>query len=344
MNWIQHRKKPVLKNEWPIDLFALIKPGKRSRILRAIVLVAVAIFLSACATGIEPGTNLTAAEKMMWSTYAIATSKGMATCIVVNRKDSSASHGILPVVVTSAHVLSVAPHGPYYLVIRHPRIGSSPEIGLLEFQAPDPGERPFVQHPKHDVAAFELRIPSEFADEVSLPSFIDEGSIGRARDEAHAGDEISVLGFPKVFPGTEGAFPVLRAGKIASYSAGPPSDREKFLINTNVYGGDSGGPVFSGHRRERPRLVGIVTERIGEKSGAVPLAVAVNASVIRETLRLQAARGQWYLNNRPEISATSGKKAPPRASVQLIGPPRSFREIFSGKRRRGSAIPMASPN
>ncbi len=325
------------------DSGAMIKPGKRASILRTIVMVLATTFLSACASGIGPGTNLTAAEKMMWSTYAIATSKGMATCVVINRKDPSASHGILPVIVTSAHVLSVAPHGPYYLVIRHPRMGSSPEVGILEFQAPDPGERPFVQHPRHDVAAFELRIPPEFANEVSLPSFLDEGSIGRANDEAHAGDEISVLGFPKVFPGTEGAFPVLREGKIASYSAGPPSDREKFLINTNVYGGDSGGPVFSGRRRERPRLVGIVTERIGEKSGAVPLAVAVNATVIRETLQLQAAQGQWYLNNHPGIPGTSGKKVPP-ASVRLIGPPRSFREIFSAKRRRGSPIPIASPN
>jgi hypothetical protein len=323
MNGIQQRKKSMLKSH---------------RILRAIALVLAATFVSACATGIGPGANLTSAEKMMWSTYAIATPKGMATCVVINRRDPSSPHGIAPVLITSAHVLSVAPHGPFYLVIRSPRIGSSPQVGILEFQAPDPADRPFVQHPRHDVAALELHIPAEFANEISLPSFIDEKSIARRGDEPHAGDEISVLGFPRVFPGTEGAFPVLRAGKIASYSAGPPSDREKFLINTNVYGGDSGGPVFSGRRRGRPKLVGIVTERIGEKSGQIPLAVAVDATVIRETLKLQAARKQWYLDSGSAAPSGSGKQAHARG-VQLVGPPKSFREVLNAKRRSAFPIP-----
>jgi len=133
----------------------MIKLGKRHRILRAIALVLAATFVSACATGIGPGANLTGAEKMMWSTYAIATSKGMATCVVMNRKDLTAPHGIVPVLTTSAHVLSVAPQGPFYVVIRTPRIGGSPQIGVLEFQAPDSTERPFVQHSRHDVAALE---------------------------------------------------------------------------------------------------------------------------------------------------------------------------------------------
>ena len=311
---------------------------KTHRILRTIAMVLASIFVSACATRIGPGANLTSAEKMMWSTYAIATPKGMATCVVINRKDPSSPNGIAPVVITSAHVLSVAPHGPFYIVIRSPRIGRSPQVGILEFQAPDPADRPFVQHPRHDVAALELHIPAEFANEVSLLSFIDENSIGRARDEAHAGDEISVLGFPRVFPGTEGAFPVLRDGKIASYSAGPPKDREKFLLNTNVYGGDSGGPVFSGRRRGRPKLVGIVTERIGKKTGEIPLAVAVNAAVIRETLQLQAAREKWYLDSASAFPSGSGKQAHARG-VQLVGPARSFREVLNAKRRAAFPIP-----
>lgn len=57
----------------------MIKLGKRHRILRAVALVLAATFVSACATGIGPGANLTAAESMMWSTYAIGTAKGMAT-------------------------------------------------------------------------------------------------------------------------------------------------------------------------------------------------------------------------------------------------------------------------
>jgi hypothetical protein len=36
----------------------------------------------------------------------------------------------------------------------------------------------------------------------------------------------------------------------------------------------------------KPHLIGLLTERIGKTSGQVPLAVAVNADVIRETLQL----------------------------------------------------------
>lgn len=326
----------------PDGLRAMTKLGKKHGILPAIALVLAGTLLSACATGMGPGTNLTAAEKMMWSTYALATPRGMATCVVVNRKDPSASHGITPVIVTSAHVLSVAPHGPFYLVIRNPRIGGSPQVGILEFQAPDPTGRPFVQHPRHDVAALELQIPPEFANQVSLTSYIDEKSIGRASDQAHAGDEISVLGFPRVFPGTEGGFPVLRGGRIASYSAGSSIDREKFLINTNVYGGDSGGPVFTGRRLGRPKLVGIVTERIGEKGNGTPLAVAVNATVIRETLRLQAARERWYPNSSSGPPSVGKQRYPP--GVVLMGPPKSFREVLNAKRRSRSPVPIIPAN
>ena len=296
----------------------MAKPAGKSAAARVALLFFVVLSSSGCAT------RLTSSEKMMWSTYAIATSKGMATCVVINRKDSSAPHGVVPVIITSAHVLSVAPHGPFYLVIRNPRIGSSPQVGILEFQAPDSRDRPFVRHPRHYVAALELRIPPEFADDIFLTSFIDEKSIARRGDEPHAGDEISVLGFPRVFPGTAGAFPVLRAAKVASYSAGPPSDREKFLINTHVYGGDSGGPVFAGRRSGRPRLIGMVVERIGGKGGGIPLAVAVDAQVIRQTLQLQAKQEHWYLESGSNVPPPPGKSRPRRA-VQLVGPSEAFR-------------------
>lgn len=296
----------------------LVKKGRIAPLKPAVA--AVLLLLAGCAgVGTAVAPNLTSSEKMMWSTYALATPKGMASCVIVNRQDPEAPHGIVPVIVTSAHVLSVAPHGPFYLIIREPHAGRNPTVGILQFQAPDPADRPFFQHPRLDVAALELRIPAEFSSEVSLPSFIDEKDIAPAADEPHPGDEVSVLGFPRVFPGTEGAFPILRDGKIASYSPGSASDREKFLVNTNVYGGDSGGPVFSGRRGGKPRLVGLVTERVGKKGENTPLAVALNASAIRETLQLQAKQERWYLGENPPsaLPAKSGKGS----GVQLVGPP-----------------------
>ena len=97
------------------------------------------------------------------------------------------------------------------------------------------------------------------------------------------------------------------------------------MINTNVYAGDSGGPVFRNSRRGRPQLVGILTERIG-KEGSVPLAVALDASVIAETLELAAARGRQERNL--PFSAS-----PKVESVRLLGPLKSLRELVQANRR-----------
>src|SRR6516165_7296306 len=48
--------------------------------------------------------KLTTSEKMAWSTYAIATEKGLGTGVIVNREDPSAPGGIVPVLVTCTHV------------------------------------------------------------------------------------------------------------------------------------------------------------------------------------------------------------------------------------------------
>jgi hypothetical protein len=318
----------------------MIKLGKRRRILQAVALVLAATFVSACATGIGPGANLTAAEKMMWSTYALGTPKGMATCVIINRKDPHAPYGIVPVLLTATHVLSVAPHGPYFLAIRFANPAASPNVAILEFKPAWIAEPAYVRHPQHDIAALELRIPPEMADVVTLPSFINENAIARHGDEAHAGDAISVLGFPIVFPGTEGAFPILREGRIASYSAGPSRDWEKFLINASVYSGDSGGPVFAARRRGAPKLLGVVTERIGKKPGEVPLAVAVNASVIRETLQLLAERDRRF-SDKLIASNTSRSGASRGSSVQLTGPPGMFIEVVHAKLPSALPIPAA---
>ena len=147
----------------------------------------------------------------MWSTYLIATPRGVGTCVIVNRKDRSAPGGIRPVLVTSAHVLTNAPKGPFYLACRHQEPGQSPLVDILEIDPPDQTAAVFVRHPQYDVAAMEIQLPLELANEVVLSSFLDESAIAAGAGDLHPGDDVSVLGFPSVFPGTKGAFAVLRS-------------------------------------------------------------------------------------------------------------------------------------
>jgi hypothetical protein len=78
---------------------------------------------------------------------------------------------------------------------------------------------------------------------------------------------------------------------VASYPVGTAQAHGCFLINSDVYPGDSGAPVFVPGRGSRPRLAGMIIQRIGPDARAFShLAVAVDAAVVRETLDLLAAR------------------------------------------------------
>lgn len=293
---------------------------KSLSILRLSSAIIAALLMQSCANApIDRSSHLTTAEKMMWSTYAIATPKGLATCIIVNRRDPVAPHHTVPVLITAAHVLASAPRGPFYVVVRTANGSDTPSLEILEF-APSPGmAHPFFQHPSHDVAVLELNIPPDLAGEATLPSFLNETDIGRAADIPHAGDDVSVLGFPHVLPGTLGAFPVLRAGRVASRVQGPGADSDRLLINTSAFAGDSGAPVVAGGRFGQPKLIGILSERIGKQEAVVPLAIALSASVVRETLQLQREQEHFEVQvGTPENISSAAQR---KGGVQLLGPP-----------------------
>jgi hypothetical protein len=104
--------------------------------------------------------------------------------------------------------------------------------------------------------------------------------------ELRAGAGISVAGFPEGEGDLSGAFPLLRTGVVASIDQtflGTPG----FLINTGIYPGDSGAPVFLSGPDKRPRLVGMVVEYYrGVGENPMPMALAVDAHGIRETVDL----------------------------------------------------------
>ena len=113
-----------------------------------------------------------------------------------------------------------------------------------------------------------------------------------SENEPRAGDEVTFVGFPEGQGTSLGMFPVLRAGKVASFDQSLLGLRS-FLINGDVYPGDSGAPVFRASRSGRPGVVGMVIERLGfERRNPFPLALAVDARAIRETLRLLSERDQ----------------------------------------------------
>ncbi|MBE7494902.1 MAG: trypsin-like peptidase domain-containing protein [Verrucomicrobiaceae bacterium] len=233
---------------------------------------------------------MNATEKMMWSTYPLGTEKGEATGFVINRRNADTPGGKEAVVFTSSHVLDTLGNGPLLVVLRTKEEGgAAAPLFLVLIPPKKPAKSFYVSHPDHDIAAFTVRLPAELAEIAEMRSFLHEGMLGRDGRSLHSGVEVAFLGYPDVMPGTEGAFPVLRSGRVASYPVGTAQARGRFLINSDVYPGDSGAPVILAGANGQPRLVGMIIQRIGPESRSFShLAVAVDADVIRETLQLLA--------------------------------------------------------
>lgn len=238
--------------------------------------------LSSCTAGMN------AAEKMMWSTYPLATQKGEATGFIINRRREKSTKHRKAVMFTSSHVLDTLGKGPLLVVLRSGESNAMAEPLYLVLTPPKGMARRFyVTHPHHDIAAFSIRLPDEMAEIVQARSFLEEGMLEQDGSSLRSGEEVAFLGYPDVLPGTEGAFPVLRSGRVASYPVRQGRAGGRFLINSDVYPGDSGAPVILAGRSDRPHLVGMVIQRVSPEADRFShLAVAIDAEVIRETLKL----------------------------------------------------------
>ncbi|HEY5743551.1 MAG TPA: serine protease [Terrimicrobiaceae bacterium] len=239
-----------------------------------------------CAGLMKRGLN--SAETMILSTYPLASKRAFGTGFLVAMKDKSARGGLAPAMVTSTHFVKTAGTGAIYMPLRGFDAGGNLSVALLEVVPRRKGIPFYVRHPRLDVAAFRVRIPRG----VQLPLLLTllEEKYLESGSNPRAGEDVAFVGFPEGQSTSLGMFPVLRAGKIASFDQSLFGLRS-FLINGDVYPGDSGGPVFRLSKSGQPKVVGMVVERLSiERRAPFPLALAVDAKAIRETLQLLANR------------------------------------------------------
>ena len=241
-----------------------------------------------CASVRKNGLN--SAETMILSTYPLASSKAFGTGFLVAMKDKQSPGGVVPVMVTSTHLVKSVGRGGLYMPLRGFDMAGNLSIGLLKV-APEGKDAPFyVKHPRLDVAAFRVQFPAGLQVPLLL-TLLEEKNL-QSEADSRAGDDVAFVGFPEGQSTSLGMFPVLRAGTVASLDQSLFGLRS-FLINGDVYPGDSGGPVFRITKNGRPKVVGMVVERLSvQPQERFPLALAVDAQAIRETLQLLAARSQ----------------------------------------------------
>lgn len=158
----------------------------------------------------------------------------------------------------------------------------------------DAGAPLWTRHPTRDVAVMEVKAPAEFA-KAAIPlawlandQTFDDYAVG-------PGDELMALGFPRGLAANPAGFPILRAGRVASYPLAPSANNPTFLLDFAVYPGNSGGPVYmaeSGRRRPGAEganaqfVAGLLTQQVELGGERLSIGIVTHARFIREAIAL----------------------------------------------------------
>jgi hypothetical protein len=128
------------------------------------------------------------------------------------KNDPKLAHIVL---VTAAHVFEGISGDNATLLLRRKNADGTYEAFGYQFPIRKDGRSLYIRHPSADVAAMYGNIPDEVP-MTGLPpdALVTDKSLEEI--EFHPGDEAQILGFPAMVS-TEGGFPFLRTGRIASY-------------------------------------------------------------------------------------------------------------------------------
>jgi S1-C subfamily serine protease len=245
---------------------------------------------------------------MMRSTYKIQSGGVLGTAFIVGQPYTNDALRGSTVLVTAAHVLSEMPSSNATIFLRI-KEGDTFKKRPYDFPIRSNGTNLWTCHPKADVAVMRIVLPRD-ADiyEVFPPTTILADDKLLTDIQLHPGDEVRILGFPYGFEANDAGFPVLRSGKIASYPLTPTSKVQTFLLDFQVFRGNSGGPVYLLERRSLSdqdvssisifRILGLISQEatINEsvstldensvKRHQLGLGVVVQAQAIKEAIDL----------------------------------------------------------
>ena len=159
------------------------------------------------------------------------------------------------------------------------------------------GHALWTHHPSRDVAAIAITAPPAFA-KAAIPEDYLAGDETFSKYQVGAGDQMMTLGFPRGLAANSAGFPILRAGRVASYPIAPAKIFPTFLLDFSVFPGNSGGPVYmSGPARHGVAdngqsggdvefIAGLLTQQVELNSERLDIGIVTNARFIRETIAL----------------------------------------------------------
>jgi len=199
------------------------------------------------------------------------------------------------VLVTANHVFTKMPGPVATIGFRAENADGSWRYDPQPLQIRDGGKELWAHHPERDVAVIAIEAPPQVA-RAALPLTWLATDDTFTRYAVRPGDEMLALGFPEGFSSNPAGFPILRSGRVASFPLAPSSTFPTFLLDLNVFPGNSGGPIYMSDvsrrhagvdRGERVQFIaGMLTQEVERGSRSLGIAVVTDAKFIREALGL----------------------------------------------------------
>jgi S1-C subfamily serine protease len=199
------------------------------------------------------------------------------------------------VLVTANHVFQKMPGGEARIGYRVANPDGSWSYTPQTLRIRDAqGGRRWTQHPSRDVAAISIVAPPEFARAAIPESWLAQDDTF-SQLQVGAGDEMMALGFPRGLAANQAGFPILRAGRVASFPVAPAKIFPTFLLDFSVFPGNSGGPVFMAQAPRRhvsaageptQFIAGLLTQQVELNNERLEIGIVTHAKYIRETIAL----------------------------------------------------------
>jgi len=236
-------------------------------------------------------------SQIVLASYRIEHPKTTGTGFVIHRPDPHAVEQNQYLLVTAAHVFEGMKDDFATLVLRQQDAQSKWEAKLQKIRIRNKNQPVWIQHPKEDVAILILDLPTN----VSLNS-LPLSVLATADDwDTHSpepGSFIRCVGYPHapIFKPNPVGFATTRLGCLADYPLTPIADHPKYLVDFNIFEGNSGGPIYFRDINDEIKIIGLVhgqhfiDERFkniyseGMTRKRLGLAIIENSAVILETI------------------------------------------------------------
>ena len=167
----------------------------------------------------------------------------LGTAFVIGRPSISQPNLSRYVLVTAAHVLDGIAGDVAILNLRKQSQQGDWVKSPTPLQIRRNGQPLWLKHPNADVAVMYMSLPVGVTIPLMTTGLLADDEMLK-KFQVHPGDTLLCLGFPFGIESSQGGFPVLRSGRIASFPLTPTAQTKTLLFDFAVFEGNSGGPVY----------------------------------------------------------------------------------------------------